>query len=436
MPSEKSDVEHAAMVTVVSLAKQCVSEPGNVAPKVAAAVVRDNRLLAVAFRGEETPGEHAEFTLLRKLDGQDLRGATLITTLEPCTRRNPPKIPCADRVIEVGISKVLIGQIDPNPDISGKGVLRLRDRKIAVDFFPGELMSQLEELNLEFSRHYRLDPTDVEGLILAHGDRTLNSWHIAVNKIYWQRNSHVDLTEVFSHLVEVVAVLSGLASNKQRINLDPAAFVQKATAWWMALCGKAGISDVADLLFRKFPGVCPYCECCPHDNDLCSERKKAGGVPDWDSLQKLHRSNPRPEKPSDWLKMFRSIYPVPDELRFDQPFARLTEELGELAEAVRLFREQPNYFLSEAADVFAWLMRIENIRESSSGTNRDSFGITLDHGLARSYPDFCLDCEARPCKCPPILKRTIGRIAKEMPRIPEESHFISFAEQRALFGGS
>ncbi|MFY0750969.1 deaminase [Pseudomonas sp. NFX5] len=140
------------MQLAIDLASSCVSEDGKISPKVGAVVVRDGIILASAYRGELKPGEHAEYTLLeRKLKGIDLEGATLYSTLEPCTHRNHPKVSCTDRVIERNLRRVVIGTLDPNQTIRGLGELRLQDAGIEITRFDPDLVVILRELNQEFS---------------------------------------------------------------------------------------------------------------------------------------------------------------------------------------------------------------------------------------------------------------------------------------------
>src|SRR5207302_5909562 len=103
-----------------------------------------------------------------------------------------------------GISRVVIGSMDPNPDISGKGCLRLRQAGIDIALFPGDLMSRVEVLNVEFTRQHRLDRTGLEAIVNELAGRSLEAWYIAINRLYAERNAYLPLSYVFAHLVEIV----------------------------------------------------------------------------------------------------------------------------------------------------------------------------------------------------------------------------------------
>src|SRR5258706_15637029 len=75
-------------------------------------VTRDGRV-ATGFRAQNDPKDHAEVTVLKMLVGEDLKGATVFTTLEPCTNR-VIEVACADRLIKAGVKRVFIGYMDPD----------------------------------------------------------------------------------------------------------------------------------------------------------------------------------------------------------------------------------------------------------------------------------------------------------------------------------
>lgn len=149
-----------AMEQAVEASRHCVQEPNKEkpTPKVGAAIVKAGKILGVAYRGELKPGEHAEYTLLeRKLKDVDVTGATIYTTLEPCTKRGPNKTECTKWIIDRGIAEVVIGSLDWNPDVCGIGELRLRKANVKIARFPHKYMIEIEALNEEFSQQFPLD---------------------------------------------------------------------------------------------------------------------------------------------------------------------------------------------------------------------------------------------------------------------------------------
>jgi pyrimidine deaminase RibD-like protein len=156
--AQKNDTvsgDYEFMKLAITEARRSVPEQnGKPHPKVGAVVVKNGRVLASAHRGEAAAvGNHAEFIALeKKLPDSAVAGATVYTTLEPCTTRNPPKIPCVRRIIDRKIARVVVGMFDPDPRITGRGMLALRNANIAIDVFPPDLMTEVEELNHEFRR--------------------------------------------------------------------------------------------------------------------------------------------------------------------------------------------------------------------------------------------------------------------------------------------
>lgn len=416
-----TEIERKAILKSIEEARHSKQEDARVHPFVGVSLVKNDEIIGSAHRGELGAGDHAEFTVLeKKFSSDSLAGCTVFATLEPCTTRNHPNVPCAERLIERKIKEVWIGMVDPNPKITGKGIERLREANIEVVLYPEEYKAVIEELNRDFIRYQKkgsITASIANQTIEEFSRKTLDDWYLIVNKIYWNRNYYQGVSQTFSHLVEVIGGLSLLASEKKKENIKPEEYMPKAIAWWLALCGKLGINSVEEMLWDKFPRRCPYCQLETHKDRICKEKKSKEKGPNWELLKSEGAKKLKPKTIGDWQLMFDTIYPGSATDDYKPVFARLVEELGELAEAIRVFPAEPGYFLSEACDVFAWLMRIQNIFD---GKQSNEFGYFLGNKLAENYPGICLDCNQNICSCPPILKSTIGRIAHEIP-IPKNS---------------
>lgn len=136
--------DHAFMARALELARKGLysTHPN---PRVGCVIVRDGQIVGEGWHARA--GEpHAEVHALRQA-GDKTRGATAYVTLEPCSHhgRTPP---CADALLNAGISRVVVAMQDPNPQVGGNGLLRLMHAGIAVQ--SGVLEAEARALNAGF----------------------------------------------------------------------------------------------------------------------------------------------------------------------------------------------------------------------------------------------------------------------------------------------
>ncbi|MDR1979742.1 MAG: bifunctional diaminohydroxyphosphoribosylaminopyrimidine deaminase/5-amino-6-(5-phosphoribosylamino)uracil reductase RibD [Synergistaceae bacterium] len=101
-------------------------------PKVGCVLVKDGRVVGEGYHAR-CGGPHAEVAALDDAakKGEDVRGATAYVTLEPCSHfgKTPP---CAPRLVEEGVARVVVGSVDPNPKVRGRGLEILKAAGVEV----------------------------------------------------------------------------------------------------------------------------------------------------------------------------------------------------------------------------------------------------------------------------------------------------------------
>ncbi|MBD8808899.1 bifunctional diaminohydroxyphosphoribosylaminopyrimidine deaminase/5-amino-6-(5-phosphoribosylamino)uracil reductase RibD [Pseudomonas syringae] len=114
-------------------------------PRVGCVIVREGQIVGEGWHA--LAGEpHAEVHALRQA-GEQARGATAYVTLEPCSHHGHTP-PCADALVNAGVTRVVASMQDPNPEVAGRGLLRLMTAGIAVQC--GVLEAEARALNKGF----------------------------------------------------------------------------------------------------------------------------------------------------------------------------------------------------------------------------------------------------------------------------------------------
>ena len=117
-------------------------------PLVGCIIIKDDRIIGAGFH-KEYGGKHAEINAIDSAK-ENVEGSTLYVNLEPCSHQgNTP--PCADKIIEKKIKKVVIGTMDMNPQVSGAGIKKLK--KAGIEVKVGVLENECVNLNKFFFKY-------------------------------------------------------------------------------------------------------------------------------------------------------------------------------------------------------------------------------------------------------------------------------------------
>ena len=117
-------------------------------PLVGAVIVKNDRVIAQGYH-HYFGGNHAEVDALNNAT-ESVEGSTVYVNLEPCAHygKTPP---CAERLVEAKVNRVVLSMRDPNPETSGKGIEILK--KGGVEVLEGVLQKEAEDLNRVFIKY-------------------------------------------------------------------------------------------------------------------------------------------------------------------------------------------------------------------------------------------------------------------------------------------
>lgn len=184
------------------------------------------------------------------------------------------------------------------------------------------------------------------------------------------------LTNIERFITRSLKGIRKVDSEKTKLNLII------SLSWFMSLINQLHI-DLEKEIWKRFPYACSYCGDCPCS---CKERKIK-------KRQKIKiNQTDKPEKLSDFQKMFEKIYPSKKRTLVDAGI-HLAEEIGELAEAILAYRgshrkEDFNNIKTETADLFSCVTGVFN-----------SMKISVAEEASVIFSKNCHICKKAPCQC-------------------------------------
>lgn len=145
--SVNNDITYMRRALVLAAQGQFTTAPN---PNVGCVIVHQNCIVGEGYH-MQAGTSHAEVHALA-MAKEKARGATAYVTLEPCSHAGKTP-PCADALIQAGIARVVIALIDPNPNVSGNGIEKLK--KAGIEVKVGVLAEEAEALNIDFLKRMR-----------------------------------------------------------------------------------------------------------------------------------------------------------------------------------------------------------------------------------------------------------------------------------------
>src|SRR5689334_15931379 len=104
---------------------------------------------------------------------------------------------------------------------------------------------------------------------VSHVDIRLDDLYRMTAHIYGEQNARRTTESTFCHFAEVCGRLTGLDRNKRRGEINIIDALCESLGWFFSLVAQFRVASIEQVIYRKYPGACPYCRKRPHNDAVC-----------------------------------------------------------------------------------------------------------------------------------------------------------------------